>query len=205
MFIFALALLAPGASVHGQSSLHQAVAPQRPGVAPRGGSFAGGAEDTASRGRQASSGIATLRLRAGKAATKPPGGHRISSFSAPSAGDRTEPSSRRRLRLPDPQKLLYSKLLSWQEAMAGMAEGEQRRFWFPAALTPKNTASGEQTPLVFDVELASGRCRTCRLRLAKPDPAATWSAWHLDPHHTGQGRPETARLQAEGALVELTV
>ena len=206
MFIFALALLAPGASVHGQSSLHQTVAPQRPGVAPPAAPSPAELKAPPPGAARLPSGIATLRLRAGKAATKPPRPQDIVFFRA--IGRRPDGTVvQDGFASPDPQKLLYSKLFpSWQEAMAGMTEGEQRRFWFPAALTPKNTASGEQTPLVFDVELVRvGKMPDPPASVAKPDPKATRVGLGTSILTVTPGKAGPKLTRADGALVEFTV
>ena len=37
-----------------------------------------------------------------------------------------------------------------------MVPGEQRRFWFPVALAPKNPATGVQEAVIFDIDRMTG-------------------------------------------------
>lgn len=108
---------------------------------------------------------------------------------------------------PEPQKLLFTKLFpSWQEALSGMVEGEQRRFWFPAELTPKNTASGGQTPLVFDVELVRiGRMADPPAAITKPDPKAKQVGLGTSVLTTKAGAEGAKTTRADSALIEFTV
>ncbi len=74
----------------------------------------------------------------------------------------------------DPTRIQLSKLLpTWQQALSGMVPGEQRRFWFPVELAPKNPATGVQEAVIFDIELVKvGRTPDPPSALKAPDPQA---------------------------------
>ena len=94
----------------------------------------------------------------------------------------------------------------WQESLTSMRAGEQRRFWFPASLMPKDPTTGAQEPVVFDVELISlGRLPATPATLRTPDPKATrvgagTSVLVLQP---GKDGPPLGRK--DGAMVEFTL
>jgi len=94
----------------------------------------------------------------------------------------------------------------WQESLGTMRPGEQRRFWFPASLMPKDPATGAQEPVVFDVELIRfARLPPAPATLKTADPKAIkvgagTSALTLRP-----GKEGPALGRKDGAMVQFTL
>lgn len=205
LFIGALAGLCATAPAWSQAKLERATPPARPAAPPPPAPSASELAAAPPNAARLPSGIATLRLRAGQGST-PARPQDIVFFRA--IGRRPDGTIvQNGFDTPEPQKLLFTKLFpSWQEALSGMVAGEQRRFWFPAALTPKNTASGGQTPLVFDVELVRiGRMAEPPTAISKPDARAKKVGLGTSVLTTtpGSGGPKLTR--ADGALLEYTI
>ena len=115
------------------------------------------------------SGVSTRLLRAGKGKISP----RVQDFIVfHSIGRRQDGTVvQNTFASSEPTKIQLSRLLpAWQGALAGMVPGEQRRFWFPVALAPKNPTTGVQEAVVFDIELVNvGRTPDPPLALKAPD------------------------------------
>lgn len=93
----------------------------------------------------------------------------------------------------------------WIEGLGAMQAGEQRRFWFPAELMPKDPATGVQEPVVFDVELVSFvKLPAPPKSLKTPDPKAKRSgAASILITQPGQDQPRATRT--DGAMMEFTL
>lgn len=107
----------------------------------------------------------------------------------------------------NPQKILVTKLLpAWREALEVMVAGEQRRFWFPAAVAPKNPKTGAEEPLVFDVELESiGRMPDPPKSLHTPDPKAHRTSAGASVLVLKPGDPKVTVRRSDAALVNFTL
>ncbi len=151
------------------------------------------------------SGMSTLLLRAGTGKVSPRTQDWIAFFAV---GRRTDGTVvQNTFASPDPIRMQMHRLIpAWQTAFAAMVAGEQRRFWFPAELAPKNPQTGAQEAIVFDLELVAV------LRTADPpaslkthDPKATQAglgAWTLTVK-PGKSGPKATRQDA--ALINFTV
>lgn len=151
------------------------------------------------------SGMSTLLLRAGKGKVSPRTQDWIAFFAI---GRRTDGTVvQNTFASPDPIRMQMHRLIpAWQTAFAAMVAGEQRRFWFPAELAPKNPQTGAQEAIVFDLELVAV------LKTADPpaalkthDPKATQAglgAWTLTVK-PGKAGPKATRQDA--ALINFTV
>lgn len=108
---------------------------------------------------------------------------------------------------PSPQKLLVTRLIpAWREAILAMVPGEQRRFWFPAALAPKNPESGAQEPIVFDVELVGiGRMPDPPQFVRTPDPKARRTPGGTSILTVKPGDPKLRAKRTDAALVDFTL
>lgn len=151
------------------------------------------------------SGISTRQLRAGKGKVSPRPQDWVFFFALGRRQDGTIVQDT--FANPEPTRLMMSKLIpAWQEALAGMVSGEQRRFWFPAALAPKNPKTGAQEAVVFDLELVYVlKMPDPPASLKAPDPKAkkvglgTWTQTVKE----GQEGPKATRQNA--ALLNFTV
>lgn len=104
----------------------------------------------------------------------------------------------------DPSKSFLGKLKpSWQVALASMRAGEQRRFWFPAELMPKDPTTGVQEPIVFDVELIRVGSMPDKPSLAPPANARKIGGTSVVTVSTGTGPAKAVRT--DGAMVEYTL
>lgn len=151
------------------------------------------------------SGISTLLLRAGTGKVSPRNEDFILFFAV---GRQTDGDIvQNTYASPDPTRTQMSKLFpAWREALAGMVVGEQRRFWFPAELAPKNPKTGVQEAVVFDLELVKVISMPAPpAELKSPSPKAqkvglgTWTLT-LKP---GKEGAKASRLDA--ALLNFTV
>lgn len=206
LLLFILVLGGLTAAAEAQSSLSQSTAPRRAGVVPPAAPSAVELAGAPKSAAALPSTVAWKQLRAGKSGGKPPRARDVVFFRA--IGRRPDGTVvQNGFESPEPQKSLVNKLFpAWQEALSGMVEGEQRRFWFPAALTPKNSASGAQTPLVFDVELERiGRMPEPPAFVAKPDPKAAKVGLGTSVLTVSPGTPGASLTRADGALLEFTI
>ena len=151
------------------------------------------------------SGISTLQLRAGKSKETPRPQDWIAFFAI---GRRTDGTVvQNTFASPEPIRMQMSRLIpAWQTAFAAMVPGEQRRFWFPAALAPKNPKTGLQEAIVFDLELV-GIHRTADppTSLKAPDPKARQvglGSWTLT---VKPGKPGAKASRQDAALLNFTV
>lgn len=108
---------------------------------------------------------------------------------------------------PDPIRMQMHRLIpAWQTAFAAMVAGEQRRFWFPAELAPKNPQTGAQEAIVFDLELVAVlRTADPPASLKSHDPKATQAglgAWTLT---VKPGKPGAKATRQDAALINFTV
>ncbi|MEO8198273.1 MAG: FKBP-type peptidyl-prolyl cis-trans isomerase, partial [Thermoanaerobaculia bacterium] len=151
------------------------------------------------------SGMSTLLLRAGTGKVSPRTQDWIAFFAV---GRRTDGTVvQNTFASPDPIRMQMHRLIpAWQTAFAAMVAGEQRRFWFPAELAPKNPQTGAQEAIIFDLELVAV------LRTADPpaalkthDPKATQAglgAWTLT---VKPGKPGPKATRQDAALLNFTV
>jgi FKBP-type peptidyl-prolyl cis-trans isomerase len=151
------------------------------------------------------SGISTRLLRAGKGTVSPRSQDWVFFFAIGRRPDGTIVQNS--YATPEPSRLQLFKLIpAWQEALAGMVVGEQRRFWFPAALAPKNPSTGAQEAVVFDLELVHvARMGDAPAALKAPDPAARQvglGSW-IQTMREGKAGPKATRQDA--ALLNFTV
>jgi FKBP-type peptidyl-prolyl cis-trans isomerase len=151
------------------------------------------------------SGISTLQLRAGKGKVTPRPQDWIAFFAI---GRRTDGSVvQNTFASPEPIRMQMSRLIpAWQAAFSAMVPGEQRRFWFPASLAPKNPKTGVQEAIVFDLELV-GIHRTADppTALKAPDPKARQAgpgSWTLTVKPGKEGKKATRQ---DAALLNFTV
>ncbi|MEO7795222.1 MAG: FKBP-type peptidyl-prolyl cis-trans isomerase [Thermoanaerobaculia bacterium] len=151
------------------------------------------------------SGLTTRQLRAGTGKVSPRPQDWVFFFAI---GRRTDGTVvQNTFATPDPTRLQTSRLIpAWQEALAGMVVGEQRRFWFPASLAPKNPKTGMQEAIVFDLELVQVvRVADPPNSLKAPDPKAKkvgLGSWVLTVK-PGTGTATATRQDA--ALLHFTV
>lgn len=151
------------------------------------------------------SGMSTLQLRAGTGKVSPRPQDWIAFFAVGRRADGTVVQNT--FASPDPIRMQMSRLIpAWQSAFAAMVAGEQRRFWFPAELAPKNPKTGAQEALVFDLELVAVlKMADPPSSLHGPDPKATQAgltSWTLTMK-AGKGGPKATRKDA--ALLNFTV
>ena len=100
------------------------------------------------------SGMTTQLLRAGTGKVSPRSQDWIAFFAIGRRPDGTVVQNT--FTSPDPIRMQMSRLIpAWQTAFAAMVAGEQRRFWFPAEMAPKNPQTGAQEAIVFDLELVA--------------------------------------------------
>jgi len=211
LFAFSCCFLAPGAAtrLHGQPAPGATPgAPTQPAKASTPPPQAPSPQELAAPPAAATrlpSGLSTRLLRAGKGKLSP----RIQDFVFFYAIGRRQDGTvvQDTFASPAPTRLQMGKLIpAWQEALAGMVPGEQRRFWFPAALAPKNPKTGVQEAVVFDLELVNvARAPDPPSALKAPDPRAKQNGpgtWTLTVK-TGKAGPKATRLDA--ALINLTV
>lgn len=151
------------------------------------------------------SGLSTRLLRAGKGTLSP----RPQDFVFFYAIGRRQDGAvvQNTFAAPAPTKLQLGKLIpAWQEGMGGMVPGEQRRFWFPAALAPKNPKTGVQEAVVFDIELVNvARMADPPKALKAPDPKAKQiglGSWVLT---TKPGKAGARATRQDAALLNFTV
>lgn len=151
------------------------------------------------------SGMSTLQLRAGTGKVSPRPQDWIAFFAVGRRADGTVVQNT--FASPDPIRMQMSRLIpAWQSAFTAMVAGEQRRFWFPAELAPKNPKTGAQEALVFDLELVAVlKMADPPSSLRAPDPKATQvglSSWTLTMK-AGKGGAKATRQDA--ALLNFTV
>ena len=151
------------------------------------------------------SGMTTQLLRAGTGKVSPRNQDWIAFFAIGRRPDGTVVQNT--FTSPDPIRMQMSRLIpAGQTAFAAMVAGEQRRFWFPAEMAPKNPQTGAQEAIVFDLELVAV------LKVGDPpallkthDPKATSAglgAWTLTVK-PGKAGPKATRQDA--ALLNFTV
>lgn len=151
------------------------------------------------------SGLSTLQLRPGKDNVPPRPQDWIAFFAI---GRRTDGTVvQNTFASPNPVRMQMSRLIpAWQMAFAEMVSGEQRRFWFPAELAPKNPKTGEQESIVFDLELVGIlRVSDPPASLKAPDPqakAAGKGSWTLTIKEGKEGPKATRR---DAALLNFTI
>ncbi len=151
------------------------------------------------------SGISTRLLRAGKGTDSPRPQDWVFFFAI---GRRTDGTVvQNTFDKPDPSRLAMYKLIPvWQSALAAMVAGEQRRFWFPAEVAPKNPTTGASEAVVFDLELVHVlKMIDAPTSLKTPDPKAKQvglGSWTLTTKD-GKGGPKATRQDA--ALLNLTL
>lgn len=151
------------------------------------------------------SGISTVELRPGTGKISPRVQDWIAFFAIGRRSDGTVVQNT--FSSPDPIRMQMTRLFpAWQTAFAGMVAGEQRRFWFPAELAPKNPQTGAQEAIVFDLELVAVlRTADPPASLKQHDPKATQAGlgtWILTVK-PGKGGPAATRQDA--ALLNFTV
>jgi FKBP-type peptidyl-prolyl cis-trans isomerase len=107
----------------------------------------------------------------------------------------------------DPSKIVLSRLhKGWQEGMTAMSKGEQRRFWFPAAMMPKDPKTGVQEAIVFDVELlAFGRMPDTPASLTAPDPRAAKKGAGSSVLVVKKGRGGTPVARTDAAMLDFSL
>ena len=151
------------------------------------------------------SGMSTLQLRAGTGKVSPRPQDWIAFFAIGRRADGTVVQNT--FASPDPIRMQMSRLIpAWQSAFAAMVAGEQRRFWFPAELAPKNPKTGTQEALVFDLELVAVlKMADAPSSLRAPDPKATQVglATSILTMKAGKGGAKATRQDA--ALLNFTV
>ena len=151
------------------------------------------------------SGISTVLLRAGKGKDSPRPQDWIGFFAIGRRSDGTIVQNT--FASPEPIRMQMNRLIpAWQAAFAAMVPGEQRRFWFPAALAPKSPTTGAQEALVFDLELVGvTKMADPPSSLKAPDPKAKQvglGSWTLTVK-PGTAGAKATRLDA--ALLNFTV
>ncbi|MEO8274708.1 MAG: FKBP-type peptidyl-prolyl cis-trans isomerase [Thermoanaerobaculia bacterium] len=151
------------------------------------------------------SGVSTLQLRASKSKESPRPEDFIAIFALGRRSDGTVVQNT--FVTPEPSKVQMSKLFpSWQEALGAMVVGEQRRFWFPASVAPKNPKTGVQEAVVFDIELvAIGRMPTPPSSVAAPDPKAKQVGLGTSILTVSAGKGEATATRRDAALIRFTV
>ena len=151
------------------------------------------------------SGMSTLLLRPGTGKVQPRTQDWIAFFAI---GRRTDGTVvQNTFASPDPIRMQMHRLIpAWQTAFAAMVAGEQRRFWFPAELAPKNPQTGAQEAIVFDLELVAVlRTADPPASLKSHDPKATQAglgAWTLT---VKPGKPGAKATRQDAALINFTV
>lgn len=151
------------------------------------------------------SGISTQLLRAGSGKISPRPQDWIAFFAI---GRRTDGTVvQNTFATPEPIKMQMSRLIpAWQTAFAAMVAGEQRRFWFPAELAPKNPQTGVQEAIVFDLELASVlKMADPPTSLKAPDPKAKQVGLGTFALTVKAGKPGAKATRQDAALVNFTV
>lgn len=204
---FVLAALGGSAALSGQ--VPPAAAPQAQPAKPlTPPPAAPSAQDLAAPPASAAklpSGMSTVQLRAGTGKISPRPQDWIAFFAV---GRRTDGTVvQNTFASPDPIRMQMSRLIpAWQTAFAAMVAGEQRRFWFPAELAPKNPKTGAQEALVFDLELVAVlKMADPPTALKAPDPKASQvglGSWTLTMK-AGKGGPKATRSDA--ALLNFTL
>ena len=199
------ALLACALPLAAQQPLERSAVPPRPAIelppAPSAAELAAPPATAA----KLPSGVATLQLRPGQGKETPRLQDLVHFRSIGRRPDGTVVQNT--FASPSPQKLLVTKLIPvWREAILGMVPGEQRRFWFPAALAPKNPESGAQEPIVFDVELVGiGRMPDPPKFVRTPDPQARRTPGGTSILTLKPGDPKMTVKRTDAALVDFTI
>ncbi len=150
------------------------------------------------------SGLSTQLLRAGKGKISP----RVQDFVFFYAIGRRQDGTvvQNTFASPEPTKLQMTKLFpAWQEALAGMVPGEQRRFWFPAALAPKNPKTGVQEAIIFDIELVNVGRMPDPPSLKAPDPKAKQVGLGTSALTIKAGKGGRKASRQDAALMNFTV
>jgi len=151
------------------------------------------------------SGVATRQLRAGTGKVQPRLQDFVLFFAIGRKSDGTVVQNT--YSVAEPARMPMTKLYpAWREAFAGMVAGEQRRFWFPANLAPKNPQTGAQEALVFDLELVHViRVPDTPAALKNADPKASQVGLgtRVLSVKAGKGGAKATRLDA--ALLNFTV
>jgi FKBP-type peptidyl-prolyl cis-trans isomerase len=204
-FLAAASLAAP---MHAQTPPAPGAPPAKPArpatpppTAPNAAELAGPPADAA----RLPSGISTRLLRAGSGKISPRPQDFVIFFSI---GRRKDGAVVQNTFIaPEPTRLQVSQLIpAWQEALAGMVAGEQRRFWFPAALAPKNPATGAQEAVVFDLELLNVlRAGDPPSSLKTPDPKATTVGLGVSALTIRPGKAGEKATRQDAALFNFSV
>jgi FKBP-type peptidyl-prolyl cis-trans isomerase len=151
------------------------------------------------------SGVATMKLRAGKGEDSPRVQDVIVFRAIGRRADGTVVQDS--FATPEPARTVLSRLnRGWQEGMIGMKVGEQRRFWFPASLMPMDKATGVKEPVVFDVELVQiGRMPSPPASLKTPDARAVKAGLGTSVLTVRKGKEDQKATRTDGALVNFTL
>lgn len=151
------------------------------------------------------SGLSTRLLRAGKGKVSPRSQDWVFFFAIGRRPDGTIVQNT--FASPEPTRLQMIKLIpAWQEALAGMVAGEQRRFWFPAELAPKNPKTGAQEAVVFDLELVHVLPMTTPpAALKAPDPKAKQVGLGTSVLTVKEGKAGARATRQDAALLNFTV
>ena len=211
--VLALAFLGAATTLQGQSAAAPApAAPKGPAAAPAKPLTPPPAAPSAAElvappasATRLPSGLSTLQLRTGTGKVSPRPQDWIAFFAI---GRRTDGTVvQNTFAAPEPIRMQVSRLIpAWQSAFAAMVAGEQRRFWFPAELAPKNPKTGVQEAIVFDLELV----RILKMAdppasLKVPDPRAKKSglgSWTLT---VKPGKTGAKATRQDAALLNFTV
>ncbi len=151
------------------------------------------------------SGLSTRLLRAGTGKVSPRSQDWVSFFAIGRRPDGTVVQNT--FASPEPTRLQVIKLIpAWQEALAGMVAGEQRRFWFPAELAPKNPKTGAQEAVVFDLELVHVVPMAAPpAALKAPDPKAKQVGLGTSVLTVKAGKAGPKATRQDAALLNFTV
>lgn len=204
--VLSLVLLGTATSLHGQTAAPAPGTPQAkpltpPPAAPSPQELAG----PPASATKLPSGISTRELRAGTGKVSPRPQDWIAFFAL---GRRTDGTVvQNTFANPEPIRMQMSRLIpAWQTAVAAMVAGEQRRFWFPADLAPKNPTTGVQEAVVFDLELVAVlRMGDPPTALKAPDPKAQqagFGSWTLTMK---EGKAGAKATRQDAALLNFTL
>jgi FKBP-type peptidyl-prolyl cis-trans isomerase len=151
------------------------------------------------------SGVVTVMLRPGTG-TDTPLVHDLVTFRA--IGRRLDGSViQDGFAMKDPTRMTLSRLnVGWQEGLASMKVGEQKRFWFPAELMPLDKVSGKKEPVVFDIELLQlVRMQAPPRYLRQPDPKARKAGEGTSVLTTKAGDGGKAVVRTDAAMLAFTL